>query len=432
MAQLVDQIDALISFIDKTCIETKTDDDDIDFRSSSFILQHLQRSMDFFNPKRCIDIEGGGFYHFYGDDGTVYDKTTRILVTQARFIFTYGIAYQYFNKKEYLNAVCDGIKYLRGAFKNNKNGSYHWILKNGKPTDSKIYTYGLSFVLLAYSKAFEIGANNAKKEYISETFNLMEKYMFESKYGLYAEEADLNWNKTDYRSQSGNLHATEALIVAYKATKDIKYLSRAILISNNICNKIGGLCQGLIWEHYNNEWIPNIEFNNNIDELKLYRPWGFQPGHQVEWARLLLILSLYKNDIIWFIPKAKYLFDIAIKQSWDNIYGGLSYSFDLNGNICDYDKIFWVHCESLGTASMLAIITGDNKYWKQYDKIWKYCWKYFVDHKHGSWYRRCNRQFNKYFYEKTKLSKCVDPDYHILGAFDGMLTVINHIRSYSI
>ena len=42
------------------------------------------------------------------------------------------------------------LRFLRGPLRNHTNGAYHWVLENGVPTDSKIYTYALAFVLLAY------------------------------------------------------------------------------------------------------------------------------------------------------------------------------------------------------------------------------------------------------------------------------------------
>ena len=89
--------------------------------------------------------------------------------------------------------------------------------------------------------------------------------------------------------------------------------------------------------------------------------------------------------------------------------------------MCDWDKIFWVQVESLGTAAMLGSVTGRAEYWATYDKLWAYSWRHFVDHAHGSWRRRCNRLGVPHFPEKTKLGLCVDPDYHILGALDGAL-----------
>jgi mannose/cellobiose epimerase-like protein (N-acyl-D-glucosamine 2-epimerase family) len=57
-----------------------------DFRSRDFLLKHVQHTMDFYHP-RAIDPLGG-FYHYYKDDGTVYDTVTRHLVSSTRFVLT--------------------------------------------------------------------------------------------------------------------------------------------------------------------------------------------------------------------------------------------------------------------------------------------------------------------------------------------------------
>lgn len=384
------------------------------------MLTHMQKSIDFFHP-HCVDPQGG-FFHYFAEDGSVYDKTTRVLVTEARFVFSMAVAYQYLKKEEYKEAVRHGVAFLRGPLRNNSNGAYHWVLENGKPTDSKIYTYALAFCLLAYSKAVQVGIEEAKA-HVGETFDLMEKHLWDTNHCLYAEEADANWVVGPYRSESGNLHTTEALIAAYEATKEQRYLDRAALVANNICNRQAGLCQGLVWEHYKEDWSADMDFKNSAKELSIFRPWGFQPGHQTEWARLLLMLNTYA-PAIWYVPKARFLFDITMKQAWDPEHGGLAYSFDPSGEVCDWDKIFWVQIESAGTAAMLACCTEKDEYWMHYDELWKYSWKTMVDHKHGSWYRRMSRQGDKQFLEKTKPKLCVDPDYHILGALDGALKMM--------
>lgn len=378
--------------------------------------------MRFFNPSRSIDPEGG-FYHFFGEDGTVYDKNTRVLVTQARFVFSFAVAYEHLKKDEYLEAVRHGVTYLStGPLRNKDNGAYHWVIENGVPTDSKVYTYALAQTLLAYAKAVRVGVEEAK-DYLQETWDLLEKHMWDATCGLYAEEADANWVVNPYRSESGNLHTCEALIAAYEATKEDRYLDRAMMLANNICNRQAGLCQGLVWEHYNQDWSPQWEFSNDTDALTIFRPWGFQPGHQVEWARFLIVLNKY-SPAMWLIPKARYLFDLAAEKAWDPEHGGFAYSFDLDGKVCNYDKIFWVQCESIGTAAMLGTVTGKSEYWETYEKLWKYSWKHFVDHKHGSWHRRLNRTNEPQFYEKTKLSLCVDPDFHQMGAYAGALMMM--------
>ena len=106
------------------------------------------------------------------------------------------------------------------------------------------------------------------------------------------------------------------------------------------------------------------------------------------------------------MPKARFLFDVAVAKAWDDEFGGLCYSIDLDGAVCNGDKIFWVQCESIGTAAMLATVTGEAKYWAIYDKLWRYSWDKWVDHEHGSWLRRMSREHVPYFTEKTNIVVC--------------------------
>lgn len=388
------------------------------FRTREFLLDHVARSLHFFDPARCVDPAGGHF-HFFGEEGQVYDRTTRVLVTEARFIFTYATAYQYFKREEYRAAAAHGIAFLRGPLRNVENGAYHWVLKDGVPSDSKIYTYALAFVLLAYARAAAIGVEGCAA-HCRETFEILEKRIWDGQRGLYAEEADAGWNLSPYRSESGNLHMTEALLAAYEATGENLYLDRAALVADRVCNGLAGQTQGLVWEHFREDWSADTDFQNGDATLQIFRPWGFQPGHQVEWARLLLCLNRHR-PAIWLVPKARFLFDVALVQAWDPGHGGLAYSFGPDGAPCDWDKIFWVQCEAIGTAAMLAAETGREEYWEAYDRLWRYSWRTLVDHAHGSWRRRCDRKGVPHFLEKTKLSLCVDPDYHILGGLGGAI-----------
>ena len=68
---------------------------------------------------------------------------------------------------------------------------------------------------------------------------------------------------------------------------------------------------------------PDMQFSNASEALTIFRPWGFQPGHQVEWARFLLTLNKHAPDI-WFVPKARYLFDVSMAHAWDEEHGGIA------------------------------------------------------------------------------------------------------------
>ena len=154
-----------------------------DFASRAFLLAHVADTMRFYHP-RCID-PSGGFFHFFRDDGTVYDADTRHLVSSARFVFNYAMAWRAFGERDYRDAVGHGIRYLRDAHRNPDSGGYAWVLQGGRAVDAANHCYGLAFVALAYVKALEAGVEEAAG-WLDETWQLMERHFWEPAHGLYA------------------------------------------------------------------------------------------------------------------------------------------------------------------------------------------------------------------------------------------------------
>lgn len=388
------------------------------FKERDFLIDHIQSIMDFYHPD-CIDSEKGGFYQHFKDDGTIYDAKTKHLVSSTRFIFNYSMASINLKNDEYFNLVKHGIDYLRNFHLNKLTGGYSWILESNQVKDSTNYCYGFAFVLLAYAMAFKAGLDEAK-EYIEETFKKMDEYFWEDEFGLYADEISADWSTVSkYRGQNANMHSCEALIAAYEATNEQKYLDRALIISDNICNRQAAQADGLIWEHYSSEWKIDWSFNKDKPD-DLFRPWGFQVGHLTEWSKLLLILERYVNKD-WLLPRAIELFEDAVEMGWDEKNDGLFYGFAPNGDICDRDKYFWVQAESFAAAALLVNRTKDAKYWDWYERIWQFSWKHMIDHNYGAWFRILDGKNNKYDDLKSPAGKT---DYHTMGACYEVLKVI--------
>ena len=379
------------------------------FRATDFLAQHIQTTMNFYHP-RAIDPKGG-FFHYFRDDGSVYDAHTRHLVSSTRFIFNYSEAARYFGNAEYLAAARHGLDYLRSAHLNPQNGGYTWLIKDGQAVDQTNHCYGLAFVLLAYASAVKAGITEAEA-YVHETFALMEQHFWLPEHGLYADEASVDWKiVSPYRGQNANMHSCEALIAAFEATGHKPYLDRAMLLAHNICVRQTQTTQGQIWEHYDPTWRPDWNYNQH-DPQNLFRPWGYQPGHFTEWAKLLLILDRYQPKP-WLLVTAKQLFDQALEKAWDHEYGGVCYGFSPSGDVCDADKYFWVQAESIAAAALLAQATGEQRYWDWYDTLWDYVWTHFVDHEYGAWYRILKPENSPYDKLKSPAGKT---DYHTMGA----------------
>ncbi|MFI8621017.1 AGE family epimerase/isomerase [Marinomonas sp. NPDC078689] len=379
-----------------------------DFRSTAFLDQHIKSTMDFYHPN-CIDPEGG-FFQFFKDNGDIYDRDTRHLVSSTRFVFNYAKAYLNEGKSEYLDATRHGLAYLRERHKRD-NGGYVWLLNKDENLDETNHCYGLAFVLLAYSIAYKAGVEEAKP-WIAETFELMEKHFWDAKFELYKDEISADWQTvSEYRGQNANMHSCEALIAAFDATQESHYLDRALLLAQNVCQRQAALGQGQIWEHYTTQWEIDWEYNKE-DPKNLFRPWGFQPGHQTEWSKLLLLIQQRKPQD-WLVPKAVSLFEHAWSQSWDADNGGLCYGYNPEGEVCDGDKYFWVQAESFAAAAMLALETKDALYWERYEALWQYSWDHMIDHKFGAWFRILHQDNRAYDDCKSPAGKT---DYHTMGA----------------
>ncbi len=392
-----------------------------DFRDPRFLLDHIRHTMAFYHP-RAID-PNGGFFHFFRDDGSVYDSHTRHLVSSTRFVFNYAMAYRRFGDAAYLVAVEHGTAFLRERHRNASTGGYAWLLDDGRVADATNHCYGLAFVLLAYAHASMAGVEPARA-WIGETFDLMERKFWSPASGLYADEAAADWSAvSSYRGQNANMHACEAMLAAFDATGQTRYLDRAAKLARNITVRQAALADGLIWEHYHADWSVDWDYNRH-DKTNIFRPWGYQPGHLAEWAKLLLILERHAHRLTgpeWLAPRAAELFDAAMKHAWNDEHGGIVYGFAPDGSICDGDKYFWVQAESLAAAALLAKRTGDEKYWQWYERIWDYSWKHLVDQQQGAWYRILTRDNRKYSDEKSPAGKT---DYHTMGACYEVLNAI--------
>ena len=239
---------------------------------------------------------------------------------------------------------------------------------------------------------------------------------------LFKDEYDPDFTvASTYRGQNANMHSCEALIAAYEATQEVKFLTRALSVAQKVTQGLTEQANGWIWEHYHSDWTIDWDYNKT-DPKNLFRPWGFQPGHHTEWAKLLLILNQHA-PADWLVYRAQMLFDEMIEIAWDRDYGGICYGVAPDKSICDDDKYFWVQAESFACAARLALVTQDSKYWQWYTDIWKYSWQNLIDHEFGAWFRILTRENEKIENTKSPIGKT---DYHTMGA---CYDVIDAIKS---
>ncbi|MFW5932755.1 MAG: AGE family epimerase/isomerase [Candidatus Hadarchaeota archaeon] len=344
--------------------------------------------LNFYYPD-CIDHRHGGYIAQLSDrDGHVYDGLSKGQVSTCRFVFNFSVGVLIDGPDWCRSAAKHGLDFLLNEHRD-EDGGYPWLLKGRRVEDPTRKAYSHAFALLAISTAARAGISDARDE-IGPTYEAIEENFMETDRGLCKPELGPNWEETtSYRGQNANMHMCEALISAYDATDNDVYLDGAIRIATELAKELADEGDGILWEHYDSNW--NIDWDYNRDQPDhLFRPWGYQPGHLMEWSKLLLIIDRHASGD-WFIDRAEHFFRSAVENGWDDEYGGFYYNFDRDGRPILEDKYYWKLAEGLAAAALLAERTGKKYYWDWYDRIWGYAWENMINRKYGNWYFKLTR-----------------------------------------
>jgi mannose/cellobiose epimerase-like protein (N-acyl-D-glucosamine 2-epimerase family) len=386
-----------------------------EYTDPSYLRGRIGEVLDFYYPA-CVDDQHGGFVAQLDEEtGAVYDPDTRHLVASARFVVNFALGDRLDVADWCGEAAERGVAFLRDHHRDAERGGYHWLLDGTDPVDSTRVAYGHAFVLLAYARAAEQGVPDAD-DYLAETFDLIENRFWELEHELCRSQWDADWTEPDaYRGQNANMHTCEAMLAAYEATGESRYLDRAVAIARALTVRLADRTDGLLWEHYTADWEHDFEYNVD-DKHHQFRPWGYQPGHHVEWAKLLATLDRH-SDADWLLQRAVELFDATVEHGWDDRRGGFYYTFDRDGEPVVEDKYGWPVAEAIGATAALHERTGEGRFLDWYEDLWAYADAHLVA-PGGNWYEKLTPDN-----EPVPVGEgtAVEPGYHPIGAcFEGI------------
>jgi mannose/cellobiose epimerase-like protein (N-acyl-D-glucosamine 2-epimerase family) len=251
-----------------------------------------------------------------------------------------------------------------------KYGGFAWLLDRTDIADGTKYCYGHSFAVLTLAMAKQSGVDCAA-EHLETVVEFVDERVWEPDCGLCLTECSRDWEQPrPYRGQNANMHMCEAALTAYEATGDDAHLERASSIAEAIGRRFLDQGDGLVWEHYDEDWNHDWEYNVDVKDT-FFRPWRYLSGHQVEWTKFLLLFERYVDED-WLVDRARHLFDYTLDVAWNETRGGIDYTFDRDGEILIDEKFYWVMTEAFSSAALLADRTGNDGYWDWYEWIWSY------------------------------------------------------------
>ncbi|NJB71426.1 mannobiose 2-epimerase [Saonia flava] len=373
----------------------------------------LNELVDVWYP-RSIDTVHGGFLADFDAEWKAKGLQNKMLVTQARHIWTASTLAMYYGDSKYQDIAAHGYQFLKENMWDDENGGFYTL--KGIEGDSLILlstsksAYGNSFAIYGLSTYYKISKDTTALNLAKKTFQWLEEHSHDSVYGGYfdimkqdgswllnVKENDNNYDsfvRKDWKDQNSSIHLLECFTALYEVWPDPLLKERLeellLLIRDTITTKKGSLTL-----HLERDWTP-VSFKDSTETVRKANFWldHISFGHDVETAFLMLEASHalgIKNDTTT-LSKGKKMVDHAIAKGWDSEKGGFydgGYYLD-DSDTCTIEnpaKVWWTQAEGLNSLLLLSkLYPNEKQYSNLFKKQWEYLDTYMIDHKNGGWY----------------------------------------------
>ena len=363
-----------------------------------------------------IDKADGGYFSNLTFDWKVMPEQDKMIVTQARHVWTTSKAAMFFNSDFYKDTVLHGYEFLKNKMWDSEFGGFYQMRsREGELSEFEGFrdekrTYGNAYAVFALSALYELTHDEKVLESALETFNWVENYSVDKKYNGYFQfltregvpfdkESGYKTKASDaveagYKDQNSSIHLLEAYTELYNVWKSPVVYERLknilFLIRDTMTNE-----KGYLHLFFDRELKP-VSFRNSPKEIreKNYRLDHVSFGHDYETAFLMLEASYVlriENDVTTLM-KAKKMLDHAIENGWDKTSAGFfdeGYYFTENGKceIIKDTKVWWAQAEGLNALLLFSkIFPEEKRYYELFLELWEYIKKYLIDDEYGDWF----------------------------------------------
>ena len=341
----------------------------------------LDRLLDFAERSRLPE---GGFGTL-GDDGRVLAGRPVETWIVARMTHVFGLA-TLLGRPGADDLARHGVVALtEGPLRDAEHGGW----RAGTDDDTKA-AYVHAFAMLAGSTAAAAGVEGGAA-LLDDAVAVWQDRFWDDDAGLAVEEWDRAWTTcADYRGINANMHGVEASLAAADALAGTAQAARLRSQALRTTERAYGWARQRNWrlpEHFSADWEPLPDYNRDRP-ADPFRPFGVTVGHQFEWARLALHLRATATDAPdWLLADAVALFDAAATRGWAaDGHDGFPYTLDWDDRPVVPARMHWVLCEAVAAATVLAAVTGKQRFrglaeqWRDHGE------EVFLDPTTGNWH----------------------------------------------
>lgn len=361
---------------------------------------------------KSVDTSYGGFLSAFAFDGKRLPGQDKMIVTQARHVWSNARAAEiYPEKKYYLESARQGFLFLRDHCWDKQYGGFPSEYKqDGTPKPSGLgdkTAYGNAFAIYGLAAYYRVSKDTAALQLAIKTFEWLETHSHDAKRMGYFQHLDTKGRpvkrtaaissmaETGYKDQNSSIHLLEAFTELYAVWPDPLLRKRLremfLLIRDRITDPKGHLIL-----FFTADWKP-VSYRDSSGQSILAHHYldHVSFGHDVETAYLLLEAAeaLGMKDDPVTSRKAKRMVDHAIENGWDDSVGGFydeGYYFrgEKKIRIIRDSKNWWAQAEGLNALLMMADYYPNDprQYFAKFEQLWSYTKLYLIDHQWGDWY----------------------------------------------
>ena len=334
-----------------------------------------------FWTKNALDTEHGGIYNSLDRQGEIY-STDKSVWMQGRAAYMFSYIYNHLQKDaQYLTIAKSCLDFLEKYCIDEDRRMYFSVTKDGLPLRKRRYWFSESFYIIACAEYFKAVGE--------------EKYLNSAK-----EYYDFIWAI----NQNGQNDPYKITPKVYAKTRDTRSLACPMILLNvthimrevdpENKEKYDANAKQLLWEIERYFYKPDQHImlecvGQNGEIIAESAPCRVvNPGHDIECAWFILDEAEYFQDESLKML-AKNIFDDAIKNGWDQEYGGIKYFLDYLGKpveAYEHDmKLWWPHNEAVIASLKLYKEYGDDKYLQWFERVTEYAFEHFSDREYGEW-----------------------------------------------
>lgn len=374
---------------------------------SSEMQRVLWRELESWYPL-AVDKEYGGFFSDINYKWELDGRQDKMIVTQARHVWSTSKAAEYFPNVKMFRTVADhGVEFLKNTMWDRKFGGFFDLVnRRGKPLQENSHimktAYGNAFALYGLAAYYKISGDTLALQLAKKTFHWLEQHSYDSSFGGYFQFMSQEgspyldgYRGTPPKDQNSTIHLLESFTELYQVWPDRLLRNRLSSLLHIVRDTITTK-KGYMMLFFKRDWTP-VSFrdaNRDVQE-KNFDLDHVSFGHDIETAYLLLEAShaLGIEHDRRTLSVAKKMVDHTLHNGWDDEHGGIfDRGYYFSGQpyvtIIQKTKEWWAQVEALNSLLMMSQLFPDdeNRYYAKFCDQWSYCKKYLIDSQYGGWY----------------------------------------------